>query len=98
MLFIVRFFDHPGSEVLRQQHLAAHIEWLDARRDSILVAGSLREEPGADALGGLWIVEAGSKQDVEALYRSDPFWTAGLRQAVEILHWSKAFADRTTPV
>ena len=36
-LYVVRFFD---SEVggIRRQYLQAHLDWLDARRDSVLVA------------------------------------------------------------
>ena len=39
---------------------------------------------------GLWIVEADSKEAVHQLMQSDPFWTCGLRERVEVLHWSKA--------
>ena len=90
MLFVVRFTDKPDSLAIRRKFLPAHIEWLDLHRDTILVAGSLRTEPGAVPVGGLWIVEAESKEAVETLLREDPFWTQGLRQGYEILHWSKA--------
>lgn len=40
--------------------------------------------------GGLWLAEADSKAQIEALLQSDPFFTASLRQHYEILHWSKA--------
>ena len=43
--------------------------------------------------GAFWVVEAESKVDVEKLFLADPFWTNGLRESVEILHWSKAFPD-----
>jgi uncharacterized protein YciI len=60
--------------------------------------GSLRNEPEEQPVGGLWIVEAESKNVIEALIESDPFWVSGLRRQYEILHWSKAFADRKVPV
>ena len=44
--------------------------------------------------GGLWIVEAASKAAVLDLMKSDPFYLCGLRQAVEVLHWSKALEDK----
>ena len=93
MLFIVRFTDKPGEQDRRKQYLQAHLSWLAERRDTILVAGSLREEPDANPVGGAWIVEAASKQEVAALFESDPFWRHGLRADVEILYWSKAFPD-----
>jgi uncharacterized protein YciI len=97
-LYVVRFADRPGQLATRKQFLAAHIEWLDKHKDTILVAGSLRPEPGQDSVGGLWVVEAQDKQAIEALFSSDPFWVQGLRQSYEILHWSKAFPDRKVSV
>jgi len=97
MLFAVIFRDRPGQGPLRQQWLDAHIRWVDAHSTTVRVAGSLRRDPDEVPIGGLWIVEAESKQAVDALLRTDPFWTAGLREGVEILHWSKAF-ERMTPI
>jgi uncharacterized protein YciI len=98
MLFIVRFTDRPDRYEARKRFLQAHIDWLDQHKDRVLVGGSLREAPGEQPVGGLWVVEAESQADIEALIRSDPFWVNGLRQSYEILHWSKAFPDRKVPV
>lgn len=98
MLYVVRFTDRPDRAATRKQFLGEHIAWLDRHRDVILVAGSLRPEPGADAVGGMWLVEAPDKAFIEKLFESDPFWVQGLRQGYEILFWSKAFPDRKTPV
>ena len=97
MLFAVIFRDKSGHGKVRQQWLDAHIRWVDEHSAVVRVAGSLRLEPGDVPIGGLWIVEAESKPSVDALLRTDPFWIAGLRERVEILHWSKAL-DRMTPV
>ena len=93
MLFIVRFTDKPDSQIVREQNLEAHVSWLDERRQSILVAGSLREDPDLNQFGAFWVVEAESKSEVEELFKTDPFRTSGLRDGVEILHWSKAFPN-----
>jgi uncharacterized protein len=90
MLFAVLFTDKPGQGALRAQHLDAHIEWVADHQDTVLVAGSLRHELADVPKGGLWVVEAPSKQAVHDLMHTDPFWTCGLRQSVEVLHWSKA--------
>lgn len=94
MLFAVLFTDKPGHGVLRAQHLEAHVQWVAQHQHTVLVAGSLREEPGAVPRGGLWIVEAASRDAVHALMQTDPFWTCGLRQGVEVLHWRKALEQR----
>ena len=93
MLFVVMLTDRPGTAALRQQWLPAHLEWLRSET-AILQAGSLREEPDANAVGGCWIVNAANQTAVESLLHSDPFWTCGLRDTVRILLWSVAFPER----
>ncbi|WP_395055678.1 YciI family protein [Polaromonas sp.] len=90
MLFAVIFTDRSGQGTLRAEHLTAHIEWVAAHQDVVLVAGSLRSEPEAIPRGGLWVVDAASKQEVLDLMKSDPFYTCGLRDRVDVFYWSKA--------
>jgi len=94
MLFAVRFQDDPAKHETRSGYLRAHIEWLDQNADQVLVGGSLRVALDETPVGGLWVVNAESKEAVEQLIKTDPFWIQGLRSSVEILHWSKAFDDR----
>lgn len=94
MLFAVRFTDKIDGHDVRVRYLNEHLVWLDQNKEKVLVGGSLRAAPGQSPVGGLWIVEAVDKGEVEALVQGDPFWTAGLRQNIEILHWSKAFPNR----
>lgn len=98
MLFAIRFTDKPDSFSQRQALMAAHIAWLDQERERVLVGGSLRHSPEQAPVGGLWVVEIESKAAAEALLKQDPFYTGGLRESWEILHWSKAFEDRKVPV
>ena len=93
MLFIIRFTDKANTQAMREQNIAAHIIWLSERKDSILVAGSLREEQDSNPVGAFWVVEAASKSEAEEIFKSDPFWSSGMREHVEILHWAKAFPD-----
>ena len=94
MLWAIRFHDRADRLATRERFLDAHVAWLAARRDRILVAGSLRSAPGTTPVGGLWVVEAGSRDEAEAIYATDPFWTEGLRERVEIHFWSKALPER----
>jgi hypothetical protein len=98
MLFAVRFTNNPDRLALLGQHYPAHMQWLKDHESTVLVAGALRAEPDATPLGGLWIVKADSKSEVESLFQTDPFWVNGLRQSFEILYWYKAFPDKTVPV
>jgi uncharacterized protein len=93
MLYIVMLTDRPGTAALRQQWLAAHLEWL-RQQQTIRQAGALRESPDANPVGGCWIVEAPDRASVSALLESDPFWINGLRDSVRILQWTVAFPER----
>jgi len=98
MLFAVHFVDRQERYEVRIRYLQAHIEWLDQHKERVLIGGSLRNEPGDQPIGGLWIVEAESSTVIEMLIRTDPFWINGLRESYEIHHWSKAFQDRSVLV
>jgi uncharacterized protein YciI len=74
------------------------MRWLEEHQSVILSAGSLRIDAESAPIGALWIVSAQSKEAVEDLFRSDPFWQQGLRQSFEIHYWSKAFPERTMTV
>ena len=87
MLFILRFTDKPDSLPLREQHLAAHLAWLDAHAEQVLVAGTLRSEPDSLAVAAIWVVSAPSRDSVLALSDSDPFWIHGLRATREVFYY-----------
>lgn len=94
MLFVVRLEDKPERVDVRTNFTAAHKEWLAKNDKVILQAGSLRHDPDGTPVGGLWIVQAESKAEIEALLKNDPFWINGLRKGVEIYHWITAFNQR----
>ena len=98
MLFIVQFEDKPGVGDLRQKLLESHFAFLDSRKDKVLVAGSMREIPSDQPLGGLWIVEANNDAEVRDIFKDDPFWVNNMRASVRINRWVKAFPDRKTLV
>ena|SRR6185503_5047892 len=98
MLFILRFTNNPERVHLVPQLYPAHVEWLKERESTILVPGAIRTDPEAPPVGGLWIVNAESKAEVEQLFKTDPFWVQGLRQGYEILYWSKAFPDKKVAI
>jgi len=98
MLFIARFTNNPDKAEQIAHFYPAHVQWLKEHEDVILVPGALRTEPDAPPVGGLWIVRAENKSEVEALFQTDPFWANGLRKSYEILYWFKAFPDKAVQV
>jgi len=94
MLYAVLFEDSAdaGSD-LRRRQIGAHLRFLEKNADRIKAAGPLQAPSSPGPVGGLWLVEAGSDEDVDALVKEDPFWPTGLRHSVRILRWSQVFRD-----
>ena len=93
--FVVLFEDNPGTGAeVRKKHMPDHLAFLQRHADSIEAAGPLLAADGEMA-GGLWLVEAPDRDDVQALVEEDPFWSTGLRKAVRIRKWRQVFANGT---
>ena len=94
MLFIVQFedvyADQPERLTERAAHMDAHLAFLSSLGDRVVASGALRASPDSVPLGGLWIVNAANKAEVEAMTQADPFWRANLRKSVRISVWAKA--------
>ena len=94
--WIAYFEDDPNARAVRDAYSDLHIAYLDAHRDRIVAAGALRPAPDAWPNGGLWVIEAPTREDAMRLVEGDPFHRYGLRRAVRLHVWGKAFPDRTT--
>jgi uncharacterized protein YciI len=92
VIYVAFFTDNPEHAEARRRLMPAHLAFLETQKDRIRAAGPLREADGTPA-GGLWLVEAESRDMVEDLYRKDPFWPTGLRRSVRVLEWTQVFAD-----
>jgi uncharacterized protein len=93
MLYAVFFEDDEDRADMRGRYMAEHLAFLEANAAAIKAAGPLTDEGLGAAAGGLWLVEAGNREAVEALYQADPFWPTGLRKSVRVLRWQQVFAD-----
>ena len=91
MLFVVQFEDNAAKADVRPKLAPDHFAFLERNAGVIKAAGPLKEN--GSAAGAMWLVEATDAVAVKALYESDPFWTAGLRESVRILEWKRVFAD-----
>ncbi len=91
MLFAVLLRDNPERLHLRQSHVDEHLAYVAAQDGRIIAGGALRPEPENTPQGALWLVYADTKEAAQALVEGDPFFKLGLRQSVDIFHWSKGF-------
>ncbi len=93
MIYAVLFEDNASRADMRPKHMPEHLEFLENNASRIRHAGPLKDTKSDAPAGGLWIVEADSRQSVQDLVRADPFWTTGLRKSVRVLEWSQVFAQ-----
>ncbi|MBB4286574.1 YciI family protein [Roseospira goensis] len=84
MLFAIYCLDKPNSRTLRLETRAAHLSHAKAQGDSIRLGGPLMTDDGQDMVGSLLIVDMPDKAAVEDFVRDDPYYQAGLFEAVLI--------------
>ena len=92
MRLVAIFEDTAAMPDVRAQLEQAHLDYLRAHVGEIVLAGGLRESPGAGYVGGLWILEVDSKERAVQLVRDDPFYQAEARP-YKLLVWGKALPD-----
>ncbi|WP_431025561.1 YciI family protein [Halomonas sp. H5] len=88
--FVLWATDKPGGLARRQQLRPRHRAYLDApgrHAVKVLQGGPTLDPRGNDMNGTLLIIEANSREDVEAFAADDPYARAGLFEHVEIRPW-----------
>lgn len=86
----VIFDDTPAMLEQRRRFGKEHLAYLEENSDRILIGGGLRPVPEAPFVGGLWIVEAASYDEVVSLVTNDPYFNPAHRR-FKIFAWGKAF-------
>jgi uncharacterized protein YciI len=84
MMFAVYCLDKPASMELRLATREAHLAHAKAHNDAIRLGGPLLTDDGEGMVGSLLIVDMPDKAAVEAFVRDDPYFKAGLFEAVLI--------------
>jgi uncharacterized protein len=93
MLHTILFQDNPNADPdIRTRHMANHLDFLMQNKGIIQAAGPLKDKDGS-ITGGLWLVDVNSTEDAWHLIKSDPFWSTGLRDTIEVKQWVQVFAE-----
>ena len=92
MKYAVLFEDNDDFAHMRPKFMGDHLQFLADNSDCIEIAGPMKDGVSGESAGGLWLVEADSAEQVQALVESDPFWPTGLRQSIRILEWTQVYA------
>lgn len=90
MLFAVHCLDAAGAMPKRRARHAEHKAYLASAEVRLVVAGPLLNRDGEMA-GSLFVVEASSRETVEAFNQKDPFAVHGIWERIVVM----AFEMRT---
>jgi uncharacterized protein YciI len=90
MMFMVQCLDKPESLALRQATRPAHLDYVKARIDHIVVAGALLADDNESMIGSGYVLSFDDRQQVEAFFADDPYVKAGLYQSITIKPYRKA--------
>ncbi|WP_114394711.1 YciI family protein [Oleisolibacter albus] len=91
MAFVLECLDKPGALDIRLANRPAHLAYLEARLDTLIVAGPLLADDGKTPVGSLLILDLETRAEAEAFAAADPYAQAGLFERVSIRAYRKVF-------
>ncbi len=96
MIFVIHGFDKPGGTI-RQNLIEAHRTYMDSDDANVLSSGPLVADDGETMIGSLLIVEAESREAIDALVAGDPFVKAGLFANIQVTRWYQRVGSFANP-
>ncbi len=92
-MYAIICFDKPGRPDSRDANRAAHLEYIRAHSERIVIAGLLRAEDGSHSNGSLLVMDFEDRAAAEAFAAGDPFNAAGVFESVIVRPFRKAFPE-----
>ena len=93
MHFAITCLDKPDGGPLRAENRPAHLDYLRANADKILVAGPLLSENAQNPVGSLLIMEFADLAEARAFAEADPYKQAGVFESVTVKPWRQVFPE-----
>jgi uncharacterized protein YciI len=94
MPYAIQTRDKTGSENIRSDNRAAHLEYLTKLQNLILAGGAITDDDGTGGRGGIIIIDTDDRAEAERFVAEDPFTKAGLFEEVTVSRWRKAFFNK----
>ena len=99
MLYLIYSTDKEIGGEARKKARQAHLDYLEAHADKLVLAGATLEEDGTRT-GSCYVINVGSLAEAEAFAKNEPFWTEGVfgEQTVTRMRrgqWSPENAPKT---
>jgi uncharacterized protein YciI len=89
MLWTISCVDKANTAAIREQHLLPHRAYLQSQKGILVLAGATQSDDGKDAIGSLFVVNVGSRDEAKAFSDGDPFTQAGVFSSVTITRMRK---------
>ena len=84
MHWIVYCIDKPGTLALRKSNTPKHRAYLETRPIELVTSGPLMDDAGETKIGSFFLVEAQTRDEVEAFNRNDPLFAIGVWGEIRI--------------
>jgi hypothetical protein len=89
MLWTVSCVDKANTAAIREEHLLPHRAYLQSQKGILVLAGATQSDDGKQAIGSLFVVNVGSRDEAKAFSDGDPFTQAGVFSSVTITRMRK---------
>jgi hypothetical protein len=89
MLWVISCTDKPDTAAIREQHLQPHRDYLQSKKDVLVLAGATQSDDGAQAIGSLFVVNVDSRAKAKAFSDGDPFTHNGVFSNITITRMRK---------
>jgi uncharacterized protein len=90
MLWAIYCIDKADTAQLRDQHMRSHLDYLDRRKSTLVLAGATLTDAGSAATGSLFIINVQTRSDAEAFSAGDPFTKADIFERITITRMRKS--------
>jgi uncharacterized protein len=90
-MYAIICFDRKDSARLRDQHRAAHQEFLKKHEKKIVYGGPLKDSADGPSTGALIVVDCATRAEAEAFIAADPFQQGGVYDSVSVRAFKKVF-------
>jgi uncharacterized protein len=87
-------FDRADSAALRDEHRAAHQDFLKTQSSRIVFGGPLKTSPAGPSTGALIVVDCATREEAEAFIAGDPFYRGGVYESVAVRAFKQVFPPK----
>ena len=88
MQFAILIYDEPDTAALRDEHRAAHLDYLKAFDDQTLFAGPFTTDDESADLGSFRLIEFADRAAAEKHIADEPYVIAGIQKRWQIHRWT----------